>query len=202
MIRLLQSKWAVIALGIVAYMMTTVLLWKTPHPPHRPRAQDTSRPGEDVFAVLKRDNPDIDQLVSELKLQKENLAKREEQLNELALRLQSERAEINSVTQNLFRLQTEFDKNVTRVREEEVANLKKLAKVYAAMAPEGAAMVIKELPDDQAVKVLLFMKDTESAQILESMAKTGEQDVRRVAQLSEKIRLSLPRPTNSKTQSQ
>jgi len=155
-----------------------------------------------VLSVLSRSNPDIDQLIGELKQQKESHAKREEQLNELALRLQSERAEINSVTQNLFRLQTEFDKNVTRVREEETANLKRLAKVYGAMAPDAAASVLKELTDEQAVKVLLFMKEAESAAILESLAKSGDTQTRRVALLSEKIRLSIPRAASTKSQSQ
>jgi flagellar motility protein MotE (MotC chaperone) len=202
MTRLFKSKWAAIAVGVICYLLTTVALWKPPPVVPRTSAHPAPSPGEDILSVLNRNNPDIDQLVAELKQQKDALTKREQQLNELALRLQTERAEINSVTQNLFRMQSEFDKNVVRVREEETANLKRLAKVYAAMTPEGAASVLRELPDEQAVKVLLFMKDAETAPILEAMTKAGDKDARRVAALSERIRLSLPRAQTPKTQTQ
>jgi hypothetical protein len=74
--------------------------------------------------------------------------------------LKMEREEMTVVsTQNVAQMQAEFDRNVVRVGEEEIANLKRLAKIYAAMSPEGAASIFHEMKDDDVVKVFAFMKD-------------------------------------------
>ncbi|HOW64044.1 MAG TPA: hypothetical protein P5186_05375 [Candidatus Paceibacterota bacterium] len=198
MARLLKSKWMVIVMGMITYAATTFLIWPplkelAPRPTPEKRTED-----ERILAAWTLRHPELEQLMAELRRRKDTLEQREQQLNELALRLQNERAEINSITQSVGRLQGEFDRNVVRVKEEEAANLKKLAKLYAAMTPEGASAVIRELPDEQAVKVLMMMKEAESAPILEILAKAGAGEARRVAALSEKIRLSLAR-TQPKT---
>ena len=76
------------------------------------------------------------------------------------------------------------------IDEEETANLKKLAKTYAAMSPEGAASILKQMEDDQNVKILVFIKEGDSAPILEAFAKSGEADAKRVAMISERVRVA------------
>jgi flagellar motility protein MotE (MotC chaperone) len=137
-------------------------------------------------------NPELDLIMAELKTQKESLAAREAQLKELAARLQNERQEINQLTQSVYQVQLEFDQNVTRVKAEEVINLKKLAKVYSAMTPEGAVAIFKELDDASIVKIAKFMKESETAPILELLAKQGEAEAKRTAAISERLRNSLP----------
>jgi flagellar motility protein MotE (MotC chaperone) len=150
-------------------------------------------------AFWEINSAEVDQLVDELKKEKTELAAREQQLNELATRLQAERSEINQATQQVYQLQKEFDQNVVRVREEEAANLKKMAKIYAAMSPEGAAGILKNLEDEQVVKFLVFMKESETAPILEAWAKLGEADSKRAALISNKLRASTYRNLASKT---
>jgi len=154
-----------------------------------------------VFA-LSEGNPEIEQMITEIKKEKAALADREQKLRQLEDRLLTERAEINQVTQTVHQLQKQFDASVVRVREEETANLKKLAKIHAAMSPEGAALILKEMTDDQIVKILVFMKDDDAAPILETMAKLGKDDSRRVAGLSERIRLAAFRPVAVKNKNQ
>jgi flagellar motility protein MotE (MotC chaperone) len=201
MIRLLQSKWIVAVIGIISYVVTTAMIWRPP-PASAPATTPSSPTGDEVaVASWRMRNPEAEQLIAELRQQKEALDKKEQQLSELSLRLQNERAEIIAVTQSVTRLQREFDRNVIRVKEEETANLKKLAKVYAAMAPEAAAAILKELPEEQAVKVIMFMKEAESAPILETLAKTGDGEAKRVAALSERMRLALTRTPAPRTAS-
>jgi flagellar motility protein MotE (MotC chaperone) len=133
-------------------------------------------------------NPELDRLLSELKHEKEALAKREQQLNELALRLQAERAEINQITQTVSRLQQEFDRNYVRVRDEEAANLKKLAKLYTSMSAEGAMAMLRLLSDEDVVKMMVFMKDSDSATLLDGLAKGSEADAKRAVALADKLR--------------
>lgn len=196
--KLLQSPWVAALLGLLLYAGTTAMLWKPPAPvPVEPAGEAQREPGPSwIFH-----NAEIEQLVAELKKEKESLAQREKQLADLAARLQSERVEINQVTQHVHQLQVEFDRNVVRAREEETANLKKLAKMYAAMTPEGSAAIFKQLDDTSLVKIMMFMKDTENAPILEQMAKQGDAQAKRAAALSERLRLALPNPATAKRSS-
>ena len=95
----------------------------------------------------------------------------------------------------------DFEKTVVRVKEEEAANLKRQAKMYASMAPENATPILKEMTDEQLAKLLVFMKDGEVVAILETLAKSGKDETKRVAQLSEKMRTTLTRnsPEKGKT---
>jgi flagellar motility protein MotE (MotC chaperone) len=145
-------------------------------------------------------NPEVDQLIADLRAQKAALATREQQLNELAARLKAERDEIGVVTQNIARLQAEFDKNVVRVKDDEVANVKKLAKIYAAMTPEGAANILKELRDDDVVRIFSFMKDSETAPILELLAGQGAEQAKRAARITERLRMTIARATTAQKQ--
>ena len=93
---------------------------------------------------------------------------------------------------------SDFEKSVVRVKEEETANLKKLAKMYASMAPETATPILKEMPDEQLAKLLAFMKESEVVTVLENFAKGGKDDIKRVVQLSEKMRVTVSRAAGEK----
>jgi flagellar motility protein MotE (MotC chaperone) len=133
--------------------------------------------------------------MAELRKQKETIALKEKELTDLAARLQAERAELSQMTQAVQRVQSEFDRNVARIQEQETTNLKRLAKLYSTMTPEGAAAVFKALDDSTLVKVLAHMKDADMAPVLEILARQGEADAKRVAAISEQLRMLLPATT-------
>jgi flagellar motility protein MotE (MotC chaperone) len=188
MIRILQSPWSASFLGTVAYLATLVVCWRPVALPPAPAAARHGLPGPGASWVFS--NPEIDLLMSELRSQKEALGAKERDLTELSARLQSERAELSQLTKSIERVQADFDQNVTRVRQEEEANLKKLAKMYATMTPEGATTIFKALDDATIVKIMTLMKDSESAPVLELMARQSEAEAKRVAGISERLRLS------------
>ena len=185
--------------------LATIVVFLRPHKVlttvHRASVGQAA-PTDKEFFALSENNPDIELMIAEIKKEKTALAEREQKLGQLEDRLLTERAEINQVTQTVHQLQTQFDASVVRVREEETANLKKLAKIHAAMSPEGAALVLKEMTDDQIVKIVVFMKDDDAAPILETMAKLGKDESRRVAGISERIRLAAFRPIATKNKNQ
>ena len=199
--KILKSPLVASILGLVLYIVTTAMVWKP-----APR-QDTSEAGEtnaDIVARAKGvvpsweyQNPDVDMMIEELKKEKAALDKREKDLNALAERLQAERMEINVVTQSVFQMQKEFDSTVARVTAEEALNIKKLAKTYAAMSPEGAAVIMKELDDNTLVKILAVLKDSESAPIIELLGKQSETLAKRMALITDRLRtyLSTPKET-------
>lgn len=192
--KLLQSPWLSGFVGMLLYLGTMVAVWKpTPVTPHT-EEPDAPPPAEIVQTngpSWEYQNPEIEELVTELRKNKELLAQKAAQLEELAARLQSERAELTLVTQKVHEMRLEFDRNITRVHEEETGNLKKLAKTYTTMSVDGASAIFKQLDDSAVVKILMFMKEAESAPILEAMAKPGDTEAKRAAGISERLRLAL-----------
>lgn len=197
MLQLLQSRWMAAALGGVLYMITTVVVW----PPvrniwHHPHGTEKDA---DLAAGPSWNfkNAEVEQLVADLRDQSNRQADRQRELDEFASRLEAERQEILNVTQTVSRMQQQFDQNVARIGTEEVANLKKLAKLYSAMTPDAAAAIFKDLPDNQIVKIMSYMKDPDKAAILEVYSKSDEKSAKRVALISEKMRLVLLPPASS-----
>jgi len=133
-------------------------------------------------------NPEMEQIMGELKLERDSVAVKEKHLHELAARLRLERAELDEELKKMKDIQTKVDRDVMRIKDDELGNLKKLAKMYAIMEPAGAAKIMRELDDVVVVKILTLMKEPEVALILESFARMGELETKRAAQLSESLR--------------
>jgi flagellar motility protein MotE (MotC chaperone) len=189
--KILKSSLVASIVGLILYAVVTAVFWKAP------AAVIEGEPAEDPMLARAKSpswefyNPEADALINELKLEKETLVKREKELNDLADRLQTERLELNIVTQAIHQLQSQFEATIVRLNAEESVNIKKLARTYAAMAPEGAAPIMKELEENTLTKILAVMKETESAPILEAMSKLGPEEARRVAKVTERLRFYL-----------
>jgi flagellar motility protein MotE (MotC chaperone) len=195
MMRLLQNKWAALGAGAIIYGLTTWLLLH----PHRQlvraaealRARQVAAGAVAVGPSWTFHNPEMEQIMAELKSERDALQVRASQLDDLEARLNAERQEICVVTQTVYRLRAELDSTVTRVSQQEAVNLKKLAKVYATMSPEGAARILKEMDDDQIVRILALMKESESAPVIESIAQGNTVEAKRAAMISNRLRLTL-----------
>ena len=192
MLKKLNSPWVGSILGLVAFMGVTAATWNS-----ATRKIQSAQQSAETNNVAKGDTPwsfdtvEIDSLVKELKEGREALAKREKELNELADRLRAERNELTTLTQTVFQMQKEFDQSVSRVSEEETANLKKLAKTYSAMDADGAATIFKQMDDASVVKIMVFMKEQETSPIIAALAKGGEADAKRAADLTERLRVAV-----------
>ena len=64
--------------------------------------------------------------------------------------------------------------------------------------PYSAAAIMREMGDAVVVKIMLFMKETETAPILETLARPNEQAAKRAALISERLRLSVSRKAADK----
>ncbi len=190
MIKILVSPWVASFVGVIVYLGATVAFWKTPAAPLLSAPAESAAHEKRMGPSWDFINPEADQLIAELKAEKKSLGKKEQELNDLMSRLQAERSELNVVTQSVRQLQLDFDQNVLRISEEETANLKKLAKVYADMDPANAAKILEEMDDTSIIKIMVFMKDVETAAIWEVLAKKGQPQAKRAALLSDRIRLA------------
>lgn len=194
MTKLFTPTWMTLPVCIVVYAASTFLFWKAPKVAPRPVAAAAAPAAAAAAAhnndITKYQNPEADQLLAELKEEKKRLDDREQQLNELSARLDTERGEMSNAAVSVQVLQADFDKNVLRIKEEETANLKKLAKVYSAMTPESAAAILADLDDTQVAKILVFMKDDDAAAVLSALAKKNDAATKRAADLSERLRVA------------
>lgn len=137
----------------------------------------------------------IDELMTELKNERQNLLEEQKDLAALSSQVTSERQEIERVKQEVARMRQELESRVIEVAENERDNLKKLVTTYTAMPPTNAVLIFRELDEDTVVKILSAMKSERVALILGEMARLVDKDradeppSRRAARISDKLRL-------------
>ena len=193
--KLIQSPLFAALFGGILFLLTSAFLTtrgmakseiRNPNSEFRIGRAVTTGPSWNFF------NPEMDQIVADLKTEREAVLLKEKQLEELAARLRVERAGLDDEVKKVTMLQQKVDREVFRIKEGEAGNLKKLAKMYALMEPAGAARIFRELDDVVVVKILTLMKEPEMAAILESFARLGDAETRRAADFSEHLRAADP----------
>jgi flagellar motility protein MotE (MotC chaperone) len=199
MIALLQSSWMAALVGGLLYLGTTVVLFKPAHFANARSAASLRGPrsaNDDPSWRFR--NPEFDQLVEELRREKEALALKQQELQDLQTRLGAERQELFAITQMVYQIQAEFDRNVIRFKGQEAENAKRQVKVITAMSPESAAGMLAEMADDEVVKLLALMKPDEASTILQAIGKTAA-GAKRAATLTDLMRRVVPPTANTKS---
>jgi flagellar motility protein MotE (MotC chaperone) len=190
--KFLQSKLFAAVLGSVLFMLTSAFLTTqglAPNSKHDGDEDAASRHAPNTEgASWAFFNPEMEQIMAELRSEREAVVAKEKQLNELSTRLRTERAELDDAVKAIKKLQQQVDRDVFRIKEDEAANLKKLSKMYASMEPAGAAKILRELDDVIVVKILGLMKEPDTGLILEAMSRLGEGETKRAASISENLR--------------
>lgn len=196
MIRTLQAPWFAALLGGILYLATTCLVLNPSQFAgfRPPSAEDRSADDDPSW---KFHNPEFNQWVAQIKEEKESLALKEQQLNDLETRLNAERAEVSAVTQTVYQLQTQFNQNVIRFTTQEMDNAKRQAKVVGDMSPDGAAKMMEAMPDNDVLPILFALKNDQSAAILDAMSQAGPEQAERAGKLTVELRQVLPPATNS-----
>lgn len=200
MLKKLTSPWIASSLGVVVYLAVTIVTWQaaTKNVTGATKPQTEMLENEAPSAPWMVAAPEVEELVKELRQQQENLNAREKSLNELADRLRFERAELNQLTQAVARAQKEFEDMVSKVADDESANLKKLAKTYAGMEPDACSAVFKKMDDGAVVKIMMFMRENETGPILAAMTQGSADDAQRVADITQRLRIAAIPKKNTK----
>ena len=140
---------------------------------------------------------EIAKMLKEVEAEKRKYEKRNELLDFKEKTLESLRADMDAERKELDTLKLELNKILDSVTTQKVAlkketiqldeaeskNIKRLATVYGGMKPEKAAMIIKEMDEETAVKLLTMMDGKMSGRILESF------EPNLAVKLSEKLKL-------------
>jgi flagellar motility protein MotE (MotC chaperone) len=194
MVRILQSTWTSMLLGGLLFFGTTAALLRPSQLPVVAAAdpQMDSIHMSNYEVSWKFHNPEMDQWVQEIRREKDALKLREQQLNDLETRLNAQRQELTVVTQAVYQMQAEFDKNVVRLNAQDADNLKRQAKLISSMTPEGAAATLTEMGDDDVVRILFTMKADDASLALDTLSKSGKEQAKRAATIIERMRRALP----------
>ena len=202
--KFLQSSWVVSLIGCLVYLGTTAAVLSSAkfevEPPEVEAESQLMKPGDDPSWKFR--NPEFEQWVQDLRQEKAALAERRTQLAEWETRLLAERQELAVVTQTVSKMQSEFEKNIVRLKEQEVKNLKRQAKAVADLSPDAAAKVLNQMTDDDVVRIFSAMKSDQVTLLLETLIKQGGTQTRRAAAITERMRYLLPpneSPTNPAT---
>ena len=113
---------------------------------------------QNVFNTLKTD-VDMEKI-------REDLVKREALLKEREKKLEKLRLSIEKEISRLLAMQNKIKAHLEKRVAEREAKSKYLAKMYSSMKAKKAAMLMVELDDDLAVRVLKLMKPEAAGQIL------------------------------------
>jgi flagellar motility protein MotE (MotC chaperone) len=193
MTRILQSGWFVALMGCLLYLGTTVfVLSPSKFAGIQPVQPDYSADDDPSWRFR---NPEFNQWVSEIQNEKERLDLRSQQLDEWQTRLNLELQEVSMATQTVAQLQSNFDEDVIRFKAQETDNVKHQAKLISAMSPEGAMALLNQMSDDDVVRILFTMKPDQASLILDTLSKSGIDQAKRAAQLTERLHQVLPEPT-------
>ncbi|MCF7707899.1 MAG: hypothetical protein K9N52_03250 [Verrucomicrobia bacterium] len=188
MIDFIKSPWGAAIIGVITYLSVTLVMWPS---------GKVEKPKEvKNYPMLNGpswtfENPELTELIVELRKRTKELDDREQKLNELKKRVNSEIGELSVITQKIERLREDFNQNVTLVKKAETSNLKKLADLYAGMTPDAAAKIISELDNGQIAKLLYYMDERKASAVLEGLAKMSATQAKRAALISERMRMTV-----------
>lgn len=198
--KMLQSPVVAAIIGGILFLVTSTVLTTKGIPPMAPASESTEHAPEPVVNGPSWDffNPEMDQIIDELKTERLAIAAKEKQLADLAARLKAEKAELDDEVKKIRAMQAKVDRDVTSIKEDEAENLKKLSKMYASMEPAGAAKILRELDDAVVVKILKLMKEAEKGLVLDAFARIGTDETKRAAMLSEALRATAAKATSAK----
>jgi flagellar motility protein MotE (MotC chaperone) len=190
--KFLQSHWAAVLIGAVAYCGTLGALWRpTLAMPPRPRpVQDRLK----AFDFSNVKGAEMDLLITNLKAARTELEQREEKLEQWDARLKAEHLELTRLADQVDQKRAEFDALVVRIQTNEATSFMKLAGTYTQMSPAAAAKILKGISDEKLLKIMAYMEREPLAGVLESFAET---DAKRAAILTERLRLVVTPATNA-----
>ncbi len=208
------SNWMPILAAIILGIATSagVLMWRLPsitassnpassHAPSTVKTRITSQSKDWDFYTTE-----IDNLVNELKTEREKYQKKAKDFDAVELRIATEKKELIRIRQEIEKMRAELTEKTTEMQGAEKSNVRNLSRTYSNMKPTQAVAIISEMTDANIVKILALMKPDVQARILAEMAKTPDPAISagsgnatlapRAAQLSDQLRLFKQQQTN------
>lgn len=192
--KILASRWILCVLATLIYTaVSSLLILKEFGKRDQPLAPATERPPK----VWSFKTQAVDDLIADLGDERKQIAEEHRSLETLRTQLATERDELVQVREEIKTLRNTLDERILQIEETESKNLKTLSTTYSTMKPAAAVVLLREMDENMAAKILALMKPDRVSPILEEMSKLrekpGEETMpRRAVRLSDKLRLLQP----------
>ena len=161
--------------------------------------RETSEPGS-----LRFDNPDVVNLLNQLRSRQEYQDSREKRLKELEERIRMEMQNLNLATQWIAQARVAQDNlltnRITYLRVEEQRSLLEHGRRLSALPPAQAVAILTNYTPDEIARTLTVINSTNASSLLGALVGTGDSGVRLAADISRRmmhISLRSPDGTNS-----
>ena len=135
------------------------------------------------------DNPEIQTLMEELKRRLKNVRDREERVEQVQSRLESEWSNLATVTNRInqarLALSNKLESARSQIKEPEMKQLKKTAAILTNMTPAEAIVSLDKTNHIESAKLLYYMQTPEQAKIISQLNKGTQQDKELVKKILE-----------------
>ena len=135
------------------------------------------------------DNPEIQTLMEELKRRLKNVRDREQRVEQVQSRLESEWTNLATVTNRInqarLALSNKLESARSQIKETEMKQLKKTAAILTNMTPAEAIVSLDKTNHIESAKLLYYMQTPEQAKILSQLNKGTQQDKELVKKILE-----------------
>ena len=135
------------------------------------------------------DNPEIQTLMEELKRRLKNVRDREQRVEQVQSRLESEWTNLATVTNRInqarLALSNKLESARSQIKETEMKQLKKTAAILTNMTPAEAVVSLDKTNHIESAKLLYYMQTPEQAKILSELNKGTQQDKELVKKILE-----------------
>jgi flagellar motility protein MotE (MotC chaperone) len=131
----------------------------------------------------------LEDLKLKLDAQQADLGREEKTLTLLRSQIETERVELVKMRKLLEGLRSEIEADYISIAAQELANLQRLASIYAEVGAEATVKVFEGLEDETVVKILSLMQTESSARILGAMGEsTDPETLKRAAKFTADLR--------------
>ncbi len=144
-------------------------------------------------------NPDLDELIIELKTKKEQLKRKEEELKLWELQIQKEMVNLRSITNRVHLLQNDFEETANTLSDSEEENIRRLLSLFKTFQPSQTASILEPMSDEKIAKIFRLLKPSEVGPIVQLWLANGGKDEERVHKILQIYQGIIPEKEISKS---
>lgn len=124
--------------------------------------------------ALSFNNPEVNNLLLELRREKSALLQKEKELRQLEQQIKYQKQQLTELTQQVWKVRLDYLQSMTNTRvvisENERSNYRDLAMIFTNMPPQNAVLILDKKPSEEIARILSQMEDVWKARILENFA--------------------------------
>lgn len=144
-------------------------------------------------------NPDLDELILELKARKEHIKRKEEELKLWELQIHKEMANLRSITNWVQSFQMDLEESANTLTDTEESNIKRLLDLFKSLQPAQTALILEPMTDEKIAKIFRLLKPTDVGPIVQLWLAQGGKAEERVHKILQKYQGIIPAKDIPKT---